>query len=47
MPAAVRDMLEAFVVEHHVEQPFFKRERDRADPESLAHRRPTEKDKGR
>jgi hypothetical protein len=47
MPAAVRDMVEAFVVEHHVEQPFFKRERDRADPESLAHGRPTEKGKGR
>jgi hypothetical protein len=46
MPAAVRDMVEAFVVEHHVEQPFFKRERDRADPESLAHRQPTEKGKG-
>ena len=45
MPAAVRDMLEAFVAAHHVEQPFFKRERDRADPESLAHRRPTEKGK--
>jgi len=43
----VRDMVEAFVVEHHVEQPFFKRERDRADSESLAHGRPTEKGKGR
>lgn len=31
MPAAVRDMLDAFIVEHHVEQPFFKRERERAD----------------
>src|SRR5262249_57712689 len=47
IPAAVREMVEAFVVEHHVEQPFFKRERERADPESLAHRRPTEKGKGR
>jgi len=46
MPAAVRDMLEAFVLEHHVEQPFFKRERDRADPDSMAHRRPGEKGKG-
>jgi hypothetical protein len=33
MPAAVRDMLDAFIVEHHVEQPFFKRERERADPD--------------
>jgi hypothetical protein len=47
MPRAVRNMVEAFVVEHHVEQPFFKRKRDRADPESLAHRRPTERGKGR
>jgi hypothetical protein len=47
MPAAVRDMLESFIAEHHVEQPFFKRERDRADPEGLAHRRPIEKDKDR
>jgi len=47
MPAAVRDMVEAFALEHHVEQPFVKRERDRADPESLAHRRPIEKGKDR
>jgi hypothetical protein len=47
MPAAVREMLEAFVAEHPVEQPFFKRERDRADPEGLAHRRPIEKGKDR
>jgi hypothetical protein len=46
MPAAVRDMLEAFVLEHHVEQPFFKRKRDRTDPEGLAQRRPTGKGKG-
>jgi uncharacterized protein DUF3305 len=46
MPTAVREMLEAFVLEHHVEQPFFKRERDRADP-SLARRRPIEKGKDR
>jgi Protein of unknown function (DUF3305) len=47
MPVAVHDMVEAFVVEHHVEQPFFKRQRDRADPESLAHRRPIEKGEDR
>lgn len=47
MPAAVRDMLEAFVVEHHVERPFFKRERDRADPEGSARRRPIQEGKGR
>jgi len=39
MPAAVADTLEAFVAEHHVERPFFKRQRDRADPQALARRR--------
>ena len=47
MPMAVRDVVEAFVVEHHVEQPFFKRQRDRANPESLARRPSSEKGKGR
>jgi hypothetical protein len=28
MPAAIRDALEAFIAEHHVERPFFKRQRD-------------------
>jgi hypothetical protein len=47
MPMAVRDVVEAFVVEHHVEQPFFKRQRDRANPESLARRPSSEKGKDR
>jgi hypothetical protein len=57
MPAVVRDLLEAFVAEHHVEQPFFKRERDLADPQAPvrpasiekrhAGEKPIEKDKGR
>jgi uncharacterized protein DUF3305 len=47
IPAVVREMLEAFIAENHVEQPFFKRERDRADPEGLARRRPIEKSRGR
>jgi hypothetical protein len=38
MPVAVRDMVEAFVAEHHVEQEFVKRKRDRANPEALARR---------
>ncbi len=38
MPEAVRDRVEAFVAEHHVEREFFKRKRDRADPESLGRR---------
>jgi hypothetical protein len=40
MPDAVRDVLDAFVAEHHVERQFFKRKRDRADPEALARRGP-------
>jgi hypothetical protein len=42
MPQAVQEIIEAFVAEHHVEQEFYKRERNRADPEALARReRPT------
>ena len=40
MPEAVRAMVEAFVAEHHVERPFVKRKRDRADPQALARRSP-------
>jgi uncharacterized protein DUF3305 len=40
MPEAVRAVVESFVAEHHVEHPFQKRERDRADPEALARRGP-------
>jgi len=45
MPQAVREVVEAFVAEHHVERPFVKRKRDRADPQALARRAPI--DKGR
>jgi Protein of unknown function (DUF3305) len=45
IPGAVREMLEAFIAEHHVEQPFFKRKRDRANLEGLARCPP--KDKGK
>ena len=30
MPSSVREIVEDFVAEHHVEQPFFKRARDRS-----------------
>lgn len=43
MPDPVRDALDAFVAEHHVEREFFKRQRDRADPEALARRGPLRK----
>jgi hypothetical protein len=45
MPASVRAIVEAFVAEHHVERPFVKRQRDRADPEALAPRSPMQKDR--
>ena len=48
MPEAVRAVVEAFVAEHHVEQPFVKRKRDRADPGSAgAARRRWPKDRTR
>jgi len=45
MPEPVREVIGAFVAEHHVEQPFHKRKRDRADPEALARRSPAQKDR--
>jgi Protein of unknown function (DUF3305) len=45
MPPPVREIIEAFVAEHHVEQVFHKRKRDRADPEALARRGPGDKDR--
>jgi hypothetical protein len=38
MPEPVRAALEAFVAAHHVERPFYKRKRERADPQALARR---------
>ena len=38
MPDVVREALEHFVAEHHVEQTFYKRKRDRANPEALGRR---------
>jgi hypothetical protein len=38
MPEVLRDAIEKFVAEHHVEREFFKRKRSRADPEALARR---------
>jgi hypothetical protein len=40
MPEPVRTVIAAFVAEHHVERPFDKRKRDRADPEALARHGP-------
>lgn len=41
MLETLREAIESFIAEHHVEREFFKRERRRADPEALA-RRPHE-----
>jgi hypothetical protein len=38
LPPAVRAWMEDFVARHHVERPFWKRRRDRADPEALGTR---------
>jgi hypothetical protein len=43
MPETFRHVLEAFVVEHHVERTFFRRQRDRARPNSLERKRRVEK----
>jgi hypothetical protein len=40
MPEPVRAVMEAFIAEHHVDRPFYKRKRDRADPEALGRRPP-------
>jgi hypothetical protein len=45
MPEPVCDAVEAFIAEHHVERVFYKRKRDRADPEALAKRAPVHKDR--
>jgi hypothetical protein len=36
----MQEAIAAFVVEHHVDEVFVKRQRDRADPEALARRGP-------
>jgi hypothetical protein len=38
MPMVLREAIERFIVEHHVEREFVKRERQGADPEALARR---------
>ncbi len=45
MPEPIRDMIEAFVAEHHVEHAFSKRKQRRADPDALARRAPAAKDR--
>jgi hypothetical protein len=40
MPHEIRDAIDAFVAEHHVERAFVKRKRDRADSEALGRHGP-------
>lgn len=44
MPEPLREAIAAFVAEHHIEQTFVKRKRDRANTEALAHRGPSSRD---
>ena len=41
MPDTIREQLSAFIAEHHVEQAFVKRKRDRANSEALGRRPPS------
>ena len=41
MPEQLQEAIAAFVAEHHVEHPFVKRKRDRANPDALARRGPS------
>ena len=43
MPKPMQQTIAAFVAEHHVEQVFVKRKRDRANPEALAHHGPPQR----
>ena len=45
MPKPVQDAIAAFVAEHHVEEVFVKRKRDRVNPEAMARRGPPVKRK--
>ncbi len=44
MPESIQRIVAAFVTEHHVERPFVKRARDRADSEALARHGDGERD---
>jgi hypothetical protein len=44
MPPGLLAATADFVARHHVERDFYKRKRDRADPEAMARRGPSERD---
>jgi Protein of unknown function (DUF3305) len=45
MPETIRAEIEAFVTAHHVERNFYKRERDRPDPQASGRRAPVRKER--
>ena len=47
MPESVLELIEAFVAEHHVEHAFTKRKQKRADPDALARRAPSARERDR
>jgi hypothetical protein len=46
MPALISEIVESFIAEHHVEQSFFKRQRDRSTSRSPARRAGGSEDEG-
>lgn len=38
MPDAIWDAIDAFIAAHHIDHPFYKRERNRANPDALGRR---------
>jgi Protein of unknown function (DUF3305) len=46
MPAAIIERIEDFVARHHVERPFVKRQRDRAEPQAVGRRAHDQEDGG-
>ena len=46
MPALIREIVESFIAEHHVEQSFFKRQRDRSTSRPPAGRAGGSEDEG-
>jgi hypothetical protein len=45
MPESVQQIVGAFVAEHHVEQPIYRRKRDGGDPQAMARRGAARKDR--
>jgi hypothetical protein len=46
MPNAIREQIVDYIAKYHVERPFIKRKRDRADPEALSRKSPRKENEG-